>query len=1037
MRIAFLILAFAAVVFPESPAETARNFADPPAEFRPMPLWVWHDEMRWDRLAEQLSQFKQQGFGGVFVHPRPGLMTEYLSDEWFRLWRQSLDEGKRLGLLVNIYDENSYPAGFAGGHVPARAPDTVAQGVQPELNIPAARIRWDASTMVSVFAVEKNAAGAMVSFRRIHGPSETKPGETYTVFHMYRSQATPWYADFPYVDLTHPATGRTFLETTFDPYKNHFGAEFGKTVRWIFDDEPLLTGGVTSPGTVPGVPLSYNTLAEFRRRNGYDLAAELPSLYADVGDWRKVRFDYFQTLHDLWKENYFEPIYAWCNRNNIGFTGHWMEHQWPSPWTSPSDASLYAYAHMPGIDMLTGLQAFGVRSEGRDPFYLFTIRQMTSVAEQLGRRAFSESFGVSGFDADFEHFKRLGDWQLVHGINFITPCQSWGTVRGARKRDYPPTFTDASGWWPYYRYHADHMSRVSYMLTRGKSRKRVLVLEPTTSGFLLARRGAETPELAEMRQDFSNLVQTLADHQVDFHLGDEYILEWFGKPDGKRLAVGEQSYDVIVWPRHMINVRHQTLPLIEKFLAAGGQVLALAEPAAYVDGRSSGAMRALREKYSALWHQVASGNPLIDALHRIAPPSVRFEPPVPPGVGMAERFLDNGERVLFFTNSGPVPLKTRATVAGNALERWDTLNGQASAASYQAEAGRIVFDLDLPPAGSELLVVRQHGSPAPSVVPPRFTPLVTPEWRIKQEDANVLVLDYCDFSAQGLNQVGVNTWHANWAIWQAHGFERPAWDNAVQFRKRVFDRNHFPPDSGFDATFHFEVAGAHPPAQLELAIECPELYRVTVNDKPVNFAPGARWLDPHIKSASITSLVKVGENTVRISGHPFDVRMELENIYLRGDFSVAKAPRGFRLSPPAPLALGSWAAQGRPFYPGAVLYETTVEVPAGASALRVELAKWAGALVEILLNGRRAALLGWPPYSAEFPAAPGRNTIAVRVVAPPRNVFGPFLNPDKTRMSATPTSWANPPRIQPPGAQYDVLDYGLFEPPRVSAQWKP
>jgi hypothetical protein len=52
-------------------------------------------------------------------------------------------------------------------------------------------------------------------------------------------------------------------------------------------------------------------------------------------------------------------------------------------------------------------------------------------------------------------------------------------------------------------------------------------------------------------------------------------------------------------------------------------------------------------------------------------------------------------------------------------------------------------------------------------------------------------------------------------------------------------------------------------------------------------------------------------------------------------------------------------------------------------------------------------------------------------------VFGPFLNPNMPRMSATPASWANPPLVQPPGAQYDVLDYGMFEPPRVSAQYKP
>lgn len=1037
MRSQFLLVAFAALAFSQSPEELRRGFSDPPSEFRPMPLWVWHDEMRWDRLAEQLTQLKQQGFGGVFVHPRPGLMTEYLGEEWFRLWRQSVEEGKRLGLIINIYDENSYPAGFAGGHVPARAPDTALQAVQPQFDVPPERIRWGAHTTVSVFAVSKNASGAIVSCRRINGPSDTAPGHTYMVFNMYRSQATPWYAGFPYVDLTHPSTGRTFLETTFEPYKKHVGSEFGKTVRWIFDDEPLLSAGVASPGTIPGVPLSFNTLAEFRKRNGYDLAAELPSLYWDVGDWRKVRFDYFQTLHDLWKENYFEPVYSWCTRNNIGFTGHWMEHEWPVPWTSPADASMYAYAHMPGIDMLSGLQAFGVRTEGRDPFYLFTIRQMTSVAEQLGRRAMAESFGVSGFDADFEHFKRIGDWQMVHGINLINSCQSWGTVRGARKRDYPPTFTDASGWWPYYRLHADHLSRVSYMLTRGKTRMRVLVLEPTTSGFLSARRDSPVPELLEMRKQYSDLVQLLADRQVDFHLGDEYILEWFGKQDGKRLTVGEQSYDIVVWPPAMNNVRRQTLPILEKYLAAGGRLLALAGPAAYVDGRPSGAVRALREKYSSAWREIVSGEPLIDAIHRIVPPRVRFDQPVPPGIGMAERFLDNGERILFFTNSGPRRIKTRATIDGKALERWDTLKGESSAAWYSPESDRITFDLDLPPAGSELLMVRQQGSPAPPVVRPRLTPLQAGAWNVEQEDSNVLVLDYCDYSTQGQSRKDVNTWHANWAVWRAHGFERPAWDNAVQFKTRVFDRNHFAPDSGFDATFRFDVAGDAPPARLELALECPELYRVTVNGNPVDFSQGVRWADPHIRSVSIQSLARPGENLVRVSGRPFDVRMELENIYLRGDFSVDKAPRGYRIAPRTPLALGSLAAQGRPFYPATVRYETTIDVPGGARGVRVELGKWSGTAVEILLDGRRAAVLGWPPYAAELAAPPGRHNVALRVILPPRNLFGPFHNPDKLRMSATPASWANPPRQQPPGVKYDVLDYGMFEPPRFSAQWKP
>src|SRR3972149_9038389 len=93
--------------------EIRQHFLDPPAEFRTAPLWVWNDGMNAERIKEQLRQFKEQGIGQVFVHPRPGLITEYLGNEWFELWNVALAESKRLGLLCNIYDENSYPSGFA------------------------------------------------------------------------------------------------------------------------------------------------------------------------------------------------------------------------------------------------------------------------------------------------------------------------------------------------------------------------------------------------------------------------------------------------------------------------------------------------------------------------------------------------------------------------------------------------------------------------------------------------------------------------------------------------------------------------------------------------------------------------------------------------------------------------------------------------------------------------------------------------------------------------------------------------------------
>ena len=105
-----------------------KEFADPPRAFRPAPLWVWNTRVTRADIDRMLGDFKAQGFGGAFVHPRPGLVTEYLSDEWFDLYKYSVEKGKELGLDIWIYDENSYPSGFAGGHVPAQMPESYDQG---------------------------------------------------------------------------------------------------------------------------------------------------------------------------------------------------------------------------------------------------------------------------------------------------------------------------------------------------------------------------------------------------------------------------------------------------------------------------------------------------------------------------------------------------------------------------------------------------------------------------------------------------------------------------------------------------------------------------------------------------------------------------------------------------------------------------------------------------------------------------------------------------------------------------------------------
>jgi hypothetical protein len=109
-------------------AALSAEFKAPSAEYTTAPFFVWNYRITKEEIDKFLKDFKDQGSLQVFVHPRPGLVTEYLSDEWFELFKYTVDKGKELGMKVWIYDENSYPSGFAGGHVPDQMPESYNQG---------------------------------------------------------------------------------------------------------------------------------------------------------------------------------------------------------------------------------------------------------------------------------------------------------------------------------------------------------------------------------------------------------------------------------------------------------------------------------------------------------------------------------------------------------------------------------------------------------------------------------------------------------------------------------------------------------------------------------------------------------------------------------------------------------------------------------------------------------------------------------------------------------------------------------------------
>ena len=93
------------------------KFKNPDVSYRGKPFWSWNGELDGDELVRQARIMKEMGLGGYFMHSRSGLITEYLSDEWFDLICKVADESEKLGLEAWLYDEDRWPSGSAGGMV--------------------------------------------------------------------------------------------------------------------------------------------------------------------------------------------------------------------------------------------------------------------------------------------------------------------------------------------------------------------------------------------------------------------------------------------------------------------------------------------------------------------------------------------------------------------------------------------------------------------------------------------------------------------------------------------------------------------------------------------------------------------------------------------------------------------------------------------------------------------------------------------------------------------------------------------------------
>ena len=991
------------------------QFKEPTKEYTTAPFFVWDAEITKNEIDNFLTDFKNAGSSQVFIHPRPGLITEYLSDKWFELYKYTVEKGKELGMNVWIYDENSYPSGFGGGHVPAEMPESYNQG--QGLAMVKLETLPDSADKYYLCLKEENGSYKDVTASI---PQEKGKRGSYRLFYKTYNQKSDWYGGFSYVDLLYPGVTQKFINVTMSGYEKNLGEEFGKTIPGTFTDEPQ----IESPD---GIRFTPDLFKVFRKKWGYDLKINLPSLFEDTGDWKHIRHNYTQTLLDLFIERWSKPWFEYCEAKGLKFTGHYWEHEWPNMRPGGDNMAMYIWHQVPAIDML--FNQFNDSLPGAQFGNVRSVKELASAANQAGRnRKLSETYGGSGWDLTFTDMKRNGDWEYALGVNLMNQHLTYFTMAGARKYDYPPSFDYHEPWWKDYRYINDHFARLSLALSSGRQINDILVLEPTTTSWLYDSYVKRSPKVAEIGQTFQSFVTELEKGQVEYDLGSERIIKDIGRVEGDRIVVGQCKYSRVVIPPKMENIDQYTFSLIKKFVSNGGTLIAFSVPD-LINGAPDGGLKSFFEKYADKIIKAETVNAEFISSH-LSNMDVTFNAVKGGALYHHTRRLNDGTLVFLVNSSLADSVEGSLSVTGQEAIELNTLTGDLTGYASEQAGERTKSVFSLPPAGSLLLFfpdVKVEGFSKP-VPPAGLTPVIAASTlNITRDADNALTIDFCDIQLGNGILKDLHFYSAADTIFKSFGFiNGDPWNTSVQYRTNIVDRDTFRTNTGFIASFHFYMKGRFDYSSIKAVVERPYLWTVALNGKEIRPEEGKWWLDRNFGVFHIGSLVTEGENTITLTTSPMKIHAEVEPVYILGDFSVEPAAKGFSITPPASKLLpGSWLTQGLPFYSWGVTYskEFSIEKPSGK--YEVSLGDWKGTVAEVSVNGGPSRVIAFPPYCQDVTndIKQGINRIDIKIIGSLRNLLGPHHG-NQSAGFASPWDWRYI-KSYPAGKDYHMYDYGL------------
>lgn len=1041
----------------------AQNFDNPGAWYRSFPFWGWNDRMEEKEIRRQIQEMKQAGIGGFFLHSREGLETEYMGETWLNCVKAAVDEAKKQHMYAWLYDEDRWPSGTAGGKVTAKSDAYRCKGLTLEVRKPqelrrilktewksGRRTDWENGLQALYLAevsgenlndfwriaieTQETVEEILADVRswqenRPTGSQGTAVKEVLLVVRLEVSEPSEWFNNQTPPDNLNPDCVREFIEETHEKYKKVVGEEFGKTIPGIFTDEPSLADRHTAfPATHSWIPWTYGYGAYFQEKRGYDFLDRIPWFYFEGRESRRVRHDYWYVTALRYGESYFAVIGEWCQKHHLAFTGHFLQEDKLGLCVRVNGAVMpnYVYQQIPGIDMLCE----------KDDEYI-TVKQCTSVAHQFGKKnVLTETYGCTGWDFTFEGQKWMGDWQYVLGVNRRCQHIALYSLRGCRKRDYPPSFNYQANWWGQNQDVETYFGRLGAALETGEPVRRVLLLHPLTTawsrlgaspyGNRVRRNERDVPKINAYGARYNHLIEMLCRCHFDCDLGDEILMERAARAENARCIVGKAAYDVIVIGQ-VDTLLESTCTLLEQYLRQGGKIVWEMPEPCYVEGMPDEQQRVRKLIAHPGCICVKTEEEILQCLEGLSCRTVS----IAAETGDEEEDIlyqmreTKSHIILFVVNhSREKSHSVRIQVpCQGGVQEWDCMTGERRAVQTEwcAQAG--TWHCVMGPAESKLYVIQKERE----VYEPSM------EGDVSLSHPNAFVLDMCRYQLEN------EPWSEPMEVWKAQREVREKlgmrqiYHNGQEQRYRWAGKPHENDGTCLRLEFVFESQceseSSRKFGNIRLVLEGREQFEILCNEQAVNEQADGWFLDRAFQSVKLSN-VKRGKNRILLTCL-YTSAMELENMYLTGTFGVGTDRRLKKQN--LHLQEGDWTQQGLFHYCGDVTYHFSWNCMEEWKNREIFLKfpQTAAVALELGINGTKQKI----PWNLEKPILisdrirQGKNQIDIKVIGSPRNLLGPFHLKEGKPLNTHDASFC------PPESEYTEVyqteKYGILKKPEI------